>query len=164
MEGECQKMRWVCISSVEEGITKFIDSYQLSAQGCSCPFFLQYEAPCVHLFKCAGRGAFDMLHPGWIISDATIAEPIFLHGPIQAPRVTAEDRVRLEAMALAANVHSRLLDLDASRTIDFARKFLEMIDRGSLYELPATQDPPASRPRGRPRNATRNTFNGNPSL
>ena len=105
-----------------------------------------------------------MIHPSWIVCDAEIEDPVILQGPRQDPQVPTEDRIRAEGMALAANVHARLLDLESELTVSFATKFLEVLDRGSLHELPVVQDPPISRPRGRPRKSTRNTFNGNPSL
>lgn len=82
-----------------------------------------------------------------------------LHG-YQAPQVPAEDRERAEAIAIAGNVHARLLDLETDRTIAFGKKFLEMLDRGSVYEQPVVQDPPVVRRRGRPHKAAKNTFNG----
>ena len=69
-----------------------------------------------------------------------------------------------EAMALAANVHARLLDVNTSTSIMFSRKFLEMLDRRNPHESVMIQDPPVSRTRGRPRKATRNTFQGNPNF
>ena len=98
------------------------------------------------------------------LCEATIAEPAILHGPTQAPQVSADDRLQTEAMALAANVHARLLDVDASMTIILAKKLLDMLDRGSPYESAVIQDPPISRPRGRPRKAKKNTFQGNPNF
>ena len=68
----------------------------------------------------------------------------------------------MESMDWAANVHARPLDIDASMTIAFLKKFLEMLDRGSLHEPAMIQDPPMSKPRGRPRAATKNTFKGSP--
>ena len=83
-----------------------------------------------------------------------------MHGPTQAPQVSARDRLQTEAMALAANVHARLLDVNASMTIILAKKLLDMLDRGSPYESEVIQDPLISRPRGRPCKAKKNTLQG----
>jgi hypothetical protein len=61
-------------------------------------------------------------------------------------------------MALAANVHARLLDIDASMSIIPAKRLLDMLDCGSPYESAVIQDPLIPRPRGRPRKAKRTLF------
>ena len=125
-----------------------------------CPITCEI-APCAHLSKCAGRNVFDMLHPGWKVCDETVPEPSVLHGPMQVSRVPAEVMIQGEAMALVANVHARLIDVNPSTSIMFSRKFLEMLDRKSPHEPAMLQDSPVSRTRGRPRKATRSTFQGN---
>jgi hypothetical protein len=136
--------------SVEDGIVTSIDSHQTCARERDCPFFMQHTAPCAHLFKYAGEAALDLLHPGWIVCDAEVTEPAILYGPSQAPQVPAEDRLRTEAMAIARNVQARLLDLEGDKMVAFGKKFLEMLDRGSVHEPPVVQDPPIIRRPGRP--------------
>ena len=97
------------------------------------------------------------------LCEATIADPAILHGPTHDPQVSADDRLQTEAMTLATNVHVRLLDVDASMTIILAKKFIDMLDCGSPYESAVIQEPPVSKPRGRPRMARKNTFQGNPN-
>ena len=110
---------------------------------------------------CSGENAFDTINPGWIIGNAQITEPAILQGPRQVPQVSAEDMRRAEAMARISDIHTRLLDMDTEMAILFAMKIQEMLDRGSLHEPAMVQDPPVSRPRGRPRKPKRNTFRGN---
>ena len=98
------------------------------------------------------------------LCEATIAEPAILHGPTQPPQISAGDRLQTEAMALMANVHARLLDVDASMTIILAKMLLDMLDCVSAHEPAVIQDPLISRLRGRPRKAKKNTFRGNPNL
>ena len=161
LEGEYSKIRWVKIRSRDEESVYFTDSHQLSHEGCSCPFFQQYWAPCAHFLMCSGEDAFVMLHPGWIIGDVQITEPAILHGPRPAPQVSTEDMRRAEAMARISDVHTRLLDMDTEMSILFAKKIQDMLDRGSLHEPAMVQDPPVSRARGRPRKPKKNTFRGN---
>ena len=74
------------------------------------------------------------------LCEATIAEPAILHDTTQAPQVSTDVRLQTEAMALAANVHARLLDVDASMTIILANKLLDMLDSVSPYEPAMVQD------------------------
>ena len=85
IEGEYSRIGMICIENIGEDTAMFVDSHRIYAYGCNCPFFMQHDAPCAHLFKCAGRSAFDMLHPGWKVCDETVPEPSILHGPTQAP-------------------------------------------------------------------------------
>lgn len=160
VEIECVKMQWLAIGSVDEGCTFFIDTYKLSEDGCTCPFFRQYWAPCAHFLFCAGENAFAMFHPGWVVGRVPVIEPAILYGPREAPRITIEDRRRTEVVALAANLQSRLLDMDVGMAGLFVKKFHEMIDRGSLQEPAGIHNPPITRPRGRPRKSGGNSFNG----
>ena len=41
-----------------------------------------------------------------------IAESAILHDPMQAPQVSIDDRLQRETMALTANVHVRVLDVE----------------------------------------------------
>ena len=92
------------------------------------------------------------------LCEATIAEPAILHGPTQAPQVSTDDGLQTEAMALATNVHARLLDVDTSMTIILAKKLLDMLDCGNPCESAVIQGPLISRPRGRPHKAKRTLF------
>ena len=161
IEDEYNRIRMIFIEDIGEDIVMFTDSHQLSVTGCNCPFFMQHSAPCAHMFKYAGKDAFALLHLGWKVCDEIVPEPSILHGPTQVPQVSAEVMIQGEAMALAANVHARLLDVNPSTSIMFSRKFLEMLDRGSLHEPGMLQDSLVSRTRGRPRKPIRNTFRGN---
>ena len=67
----------------------------------------------------------------------------------------------MKSMAWTASVHARLLDIDASMTIAFSKKLLEILDYGSLHEPAMIHDHLMSKPRGRSRGATMNTFKGN---
>jgi hypothetical protein len=162
LEGQFSQIKWVRIGSMDEEFVYFTDSHKLSIEGCSCPFFLQYWAPCAHYLMCGGEDAFVMIYSGWIIGDAQVTEPAILHGPRHVPQVSAEDMRRAEAMAKISDVHMRLLDMDTEMAILFTTKIQEMFDRGSLHEPAMIQDPPVSRPRGRPRKPKKNLFRGDP--
>ena len=101
-----------------------------------------------------------MFHPAWIVVNASVTQPAILHGPREPPQIAIEDRRRAELAALAADIQSRLLDMEVNAGISFGRKFQEMLDRNSLNEPVAIQDPPVSRSRGRPRRSRRNLFRG----
>ena len=161
MEQECMKLRWVKIRDSDEEYIYFMDSHKVSGSACTCPFFSQYYAPCVHALACFGKDALDMFHPGWIVGGASVTQPAILHGPREAPpQIAIEDRRRAELTVLAADIHTRLLDMESGAGISFARKFQEMLDRESLNEPAAIQDPPVSRSRGRPRGSRKNLFRG----
>ena len=64
----------------------------------------------------------------------------------------------MESMAWAASVHARPLDIDASMTIVFSKKLLEILDYGSLHEPAMIHDHLMSKPRGKSRGATKNTL------
>jgi hypothetical protein len=67
----------------------------------------------------------------------------------------------MESMAWTASVHARLLDIDASMTIAFSKKLLEILDHGSLHEPAMIHDHLLSKPRGKSHGATMNTFKCN---
>jgi hypothetical protein len=170
LEGQHSQIRFVQITHTGEDCTYFLDSNQLSEEGCTCPFFIQYRAPCAHILLCNGENAFDMIHPGWIISDAQITEPAILQGPSRAPQISAEDMRRAEAMAKISDIHTRLVDMDTEAAILFATKFQDMLNRGSLHEPAMIPDPSVSNPRGRPSKPKpkpkpkKNSYRGKPNI
>ena len=160
VEQECLKIKWVRIRDSDEEYIYFMDSHKISGSECTCSFFCQYYAPCVHAFTCFGKDAIYLFHPAWIIGDASVAEPAIMHGPRGPPQIAIEDRRRAELMALAGDIHSRLLDMEVDAGISFAKKFQEMLDRNSLNEPVMIQDPPVFRACGRPRRSRKNLFRG----
>lgn len=88
VECEYTKMRELIIEIAEDGHVSFADNFQVS-NGCSCdcPFFLQYSAPCAHLWKVAGEAAINLVHPAWRVSNEPVAPAAILYGPMQDPRI-----------------------------------------------------------------------------
>ena len=160
LEAECFKARLLILSYTEDMRVVFSDSHELVGDGCNCPFFVQYSAPCAHMLKHAGESALDKLHQGWVINDATITEPSIMYGPRHTPQISDDERRQTEALNLIANLQVRLLDMPSHVSILFAKKFHEMLDRGNIDEPALIRDPPVSRPRGRPRRLGRNMFRG----
>ena len=163
VEDECNKIRMLLIiETAEDGDATFADTFQVAgACSCNCPFFLQYSAPCAHLWLIAGEAARNLFHPAWKVSSEPVTQPAILYGPRQEPRVSAEEVKRAEFAALASDFQARLLDMDIDMGISFYKTFHDMLNRGSTNAPVAIQDPPVSRPRGRPSKRSRNTFQGN---
>ena len=64
------KVEKVSIHMEEDEWTTFNDSYTFSLDnGCNCPFFAQFVAPCVHAFMVMGESAIKLLYPAWRVSN-----------------------------------------------------------------------------------------------
>ena len=73
--------------------------------------------------------------------------------------MSVEEVKRAEFAALASDCQTRLLDMDMG--ISFYKTIRDIPNRESMNAPVAIQDPPVSRPRGRPSKRSRNNFNGN---
>lgn len=158
---ECSNMKHL-IYRVVDGCAIFNDSYQCSAeQGCDCPFFRQYLAPCSHCLKFMGEDALSMFYPIWVVKDTVAIEPTILNGPRQEPQLSLDTRKRAEFAAMVSELQTNLYDIEIDLAIGFLKKFQDMLKRNDINAPPTIRDPPIVRPRGRPRKAKKNIFKGN---
>jgi hypothetical protein len=140
----------------------FNDMYKLSwSHGCSCPFFLQYAAPCVHSIVYFNGLTPEIFLQAWRIVETPVAEPAILQGPLHDPNMSSNQN-RADLMALSTDLQTRLLGMAENLALLFVKKFHDMLDRGDLNALPEIRNPPAVQSRGRPRNTKRkrNAFRG----
>jgi MULE transposase-like protein len=165
VNSECSNMNHL-VYHVEEECAMFNDSHQCSVeQGCDCPFFLQYSAPCAHCFVFMGEGALSLFYPFWVVNDTVASESAILQGPKQEePQVSLETKKRAEFAALVSELQTSLYDMEVDLAIGFVRKFQDMLRRNDINAPPVIQDPPIVRPRGRPRKAKKNTFKGGKNI
>jgi hypothetical protein len=162
VEHEYDKKRLLIVDKEDDEDVSFIDTFKVTgARSCNCPFYLQYSAPCAHLWMIAGEAAVNLFHPAWRIGNETVTQPAILYGPRQAPQASPEEIKRAEFAALSSDLRARLLDMDIDMGIAFYKVFHGMLDRGSMHAPAAIQDPPILKSRGRPAKKKKNIFRGN---
>lgn len=154
-------MRLLVIDKAENEQVSFIDTFKVTnARTCDCPFYLQYSAPCAHLWMVAREAAANLFHSAWKISNDSATQAAILYGPRKEPRASAEEIKRAEFAVLASDFRTRLLDMDLDMGIAFYKTVHGMLDRGSMHAPVALRDPPVLKPRGRPAKKKKNTFRG----
>ena len=154
-------MKRLTIGANDDEIVTFTDTFQVSgARNCTCPFFLQYSAPCAHLWKIAGEAATDLFHPAWKVGTESAPQAAIVYGPWNEPKVSMEDAKHSTYLDMMADLQTKLLDLGVDAGTPFVKIFNDMIDRGTLNAPRTIKDPSISKARGRPKKASKNTFKG----
>ena len=126
-------MERLTIGAIDGEIVTFTDTFQVSgARDCTCPFFLQYSAPCAHLWKIAGEAAADSFHPAWKVGTGPAPQAAIVYGPWNKPKVSMEDAKHNTYLDMIADLQAKLLDLGMDAGMPFIKKFSSMIDRGTL--------------------------------
>ena len=109
-------MERLTIRAIDGESVTFVDTFQVSgARNCTCPFFLQYSAPCAHLWKIAGGAAAGLFHPAWKVGTGPAPQAAIVHGPWNEPKVSIDDAKYGTYLDMIAELHAKLLDLRYGR-------------------------------------------------
>lgn len=124
----------------EENCITFNDANALTpTTGCTCPFYVQFMAPCVHHLKVPEQvQMISAFHPAWVLNNAPVVQRPNLSVPRLDQRVSVESRANTSFLNATAQLYQTILGLGPDPGMLYISRFNEMIRNKDPTPPPAS--------------------------